>query len=476
VNPARANRSAVAVLAGIVAGAAALRFATLDLQSFWVDEGATVHLLRSDFGGMLDGLTVTEKTPPLYYLLAWLWTRPFGTGEVGVRSLSALIGVLTVPAAYALARELVSERAALIAAALVAVNPLLVWYSQEARAYALLVLLATVATLFCVRRRLWLWALSSALALATHYFAAFVVGPLAIWLLVRHPDRRRAIAAVAAVAATGLALLPLAIDQSENPGSNFITGTALGTRLLQLPKQFLLGYDAPAEILLTILAIALAAAGAWLALTRARAHAVAAAALAGAAVVLALAAAIGGADFVIARNLIVALVPLIVLLAAGFDGFGRAGVALAAGLAAVSLVAVVAVFARPEFQRDDWRGAAEAIGPARGERALVVNPIAGAVALRVYMDGLEPFGEEDRTVDEIALVAVTERRPGETPHPPRPAAAGVPNFELVARRETDTFTLVRLRAVGVQRISSAGLTHHRLGRDLAVTLHQSPAR
>src|SRR3712207_5330908 len=178
VIPARANRSAVAALAGIVAAAAALRFATLDLQSFWVDEGATVHLLRSDFGGMLDGLTVTEKTPPLYYLLAWLWTRPFGTGEIGVRSLSALIGVLTVPAAFALARELVSERAALIAAALVAVNPLLVWYSQEARAYALLVLLATLATLFCVRGRPWLWALFSALALATHYFAAFVVGPL----------------------------------------------------------------------------------------------------------------------------------------------------------------------------------------------------------------------------------------------------------------------------------------------------------
>jgi hypothetical protein len=512
VTPTRANPVAAVAFAGIVAAAAALRFATLDLQSFWVDEGATVHLLRSDFAGMLDGLTVTEKTPPLYYLLAWLWTRPFGTGEVGVRSLSALIGVLTIPAAYALARELVSERAALITAALVAVNPLLVWYSQESRAYALLVLLATLATLFAVRRRVWLWALCSALALATHYFAAFVVGPLALWLLLRHADRRRAAAAAGAVAVAGLALLPLAIDQSGNPGSNFITGTGLGTRLLQVPKQFLLGYDAPAEAVVTTLAVALAAAGGWLALTRAGerragrdgalaaagddgaltatgdegaltagddgalAGPAAAAGLAVAAIALALAAAAGGADFVIARNLIVALVPLIVVVAAGFAAAGRVGIGLAAALAAVSLATVLAVFSRPEFQRDDWRGAAEAIGPSSGERALVVNPIAGRVALSVYLDHLEPFGEQRRRVDEIVLVAVTERRPGETPRPPRPPNPGIPGFAVEARREADTFTLVRMRALNVQELGSGGLTYNRLGRDLAVTLRQPPPR
>ncbi|MDQ3935452.1 MAG: glycosyltransferase family 39 protein, partial [Actinomycetota bacterium] len=256
----RANRTTVAALAGVIAAAAALRFSTLDLQSFWVDEGATVQLLRRDLAGLLDGIPITEKTPPLYYVLAWLWTRPFGTGEVGVRSLSALAGVLTVPVVFALARELVSERAGLIAAALVAVNPLLVWYSQEARAYALLVLFAALAALYCARAAgerarardvLW-WALFSALALATHYAAMFVVAPLALWLVLRHPARGRALAAVAGVAAASLALLPLAIDQSGNPGSNFIAGIALTTRVAQLPKQFLLGYDAPLVVALTV--------------------------------------------------------------------------------------------------------------------------------------------------------------------------------------------------------------------------------
>jgi hypothetical protein len=283
------------------------------------------------------------------------------------------------------------------------------------------------------------------------------------------------VAACGGVALAGLALLPLAVDQSENPGSNFITGTALGTRLLQLPKQFLLGYDTPAEVAFTTVAALLAAAGIAFALRQERRSA-GPAVLAAAAVVLSLAAAVLGADFVIARNLIVAVVPLLIVLAAGFAAARGAGAAMAAALVAISLAAVVSVFTQPEFQRDDWRGAAEAIGPARGERALVVNPIAGAVPLRLYLDDLEPFGEADRRVDEIALVAVTGRRPGETPHPPRPPTPQIPGFELADREETDTFTLVRLRAVGPQRIASAGLTFHRLDRDLAVTLRQPPRR
>jgi mannosyltransferase len=479
----RANRATLAALGGLMLVSAALRFPTLDLQSFWIDEAFTVRLLRDDFGGMLDGVPVTEKTPPLYYVLAWLWTRPFGTGEVGVRSLSALIGVVTVPVAFALARELASERAGLIAAALVAVNPLLIWYSQEARAYALVVLLSALAALHAVRaarepssRSLALWALFSALALVTHYFALFVVGPLALWLLARHPNRGRSLAAGAAVAVAGVAILPLAIDQSENPGANFITGTALGTRVLQVAKQFLVGYDSPLETAFAIAAAALAAAGALFALTRAGNASRGMAALVALALGVPLVTALLGADFVIARNVIVALVPLLVVLAAGFATAGRAGAAMAGGLAALSLAAAVAVFARPEFQRDDWRGAAEELGDADVDRGLAINPIGGDVPLRLYLDRLEPFGEEFRPVGEIAFVAVASRRPGQTPRPPRPPSPGHPGFILWERVEGDTFTLVRLRAVGPQQIASAGLTYRKLDRGLAVTLMQRASR
>ncbi len=75
----------------------------------------------------------------------------FGTGEVGLRSLSAILGVGLVPLLYLCGRELVSARAGVIAAALAAVNPFMIDYSREAREYMLLVVLCTASLLFFAR-------------------------------------------------------------------------------------------------------------------------------------------------------------------------------------------------------------------------------------------------------------------------------------------------------------------------------------
>ena len=88
-------RPVIAVVAGLALAGAALRFSTLGVQSYWADEGVTVHLLRMSFGGMLSAIPDSESTPPLYYALAWCWSKLFGTGEWGLRSLSAVIGTAT---------------------------------------------------------------------------------------------------------------------------------------------------------------------------------------------------------------------------------------------------------------------------------------------------------------------------------------------------------------------------------------------
>ena len=131
--------------------AAIARFATLDEQSFWYDEAVTVGLLKMDFGDMLDRIPDSESTPPLYYTVAWLWAKVFGTGEVGLRSLSALCGTAFIPVVYAIGVRAAGIRVGLVAAALAALNPVLVWYSQEARAYALLGLFCALSLLYCVR-------------------------------------------------------------------------------------------------------------------------------------------------------------------------------------------------------------------------------------------------------------------------------------------------------------------------------------
>src|SRR5918995_3835026 len=167
-------------LAGLTVLGALLRFVTLGDQSYWGDEGVTVALVRMGFGDMLDTIPKSESTPPLYYALAWVWTRALGSSEEwGLRSLSALAGTATIPVLYAATCTLVTRRAALVAAALAACSPLLVWYWQESRAYALLSLLIAFTLLFFARaldgreRALVPWAVAAALAVATHYFAAF---------------------------------------------------------------------------------------------------------------------------------------------------------------------------------------------------------------------------------------------------------------------------------------------------------------
>src|SRR5439155_15408938 len=99
-----------------------LRFSTLGLQSFWYDEAATVlHVIRPHLGDTVSAIPARENTPPLYYLLAWVWSTLFGTGEAGLRSLSAVFGTLTVPVAWRIGTALFSRGTGIVLAALVAV-------------------------------------------------------------------------------------------------------------------------------------------------------------------------------------------------------------------------------------------------------------------------------------------------------------------------------------------------------------------
>src|SRR5689334_15330773 len=174
--------SDVWLVGALVLLGAVLRFATIASQSYWLDESTTVHELHLSFGSLLHAIRVNETTPPLYFALAWVWAKVFGTGEAGLRSLSAIAGVAVIPIAYLCGRQLVSRSAGLVAAALVTLSPFMIWYSQEARSYMLLVAFAA-ASFLCFakawrepsRRQLTWWAVFSALAILTHFFAGFLV-------------------------------------------------------------------------------------------------------------------------------------------------------------------------------------------------------------------------------------------------------------------------------------------------------------
>jgi uncharacterized membrane protein len=436
------------LLAGITLAGALLRFLTLDIQSYWLDEVATVKILHHGFGDMLSAVNSGESTPPLYYIAAWLWSKLFGTGEIGLRSLSALLGTLTIPLAFALGREVAGRTAGLIAGALCAFNPLLVWYSQEARSYALLVLLTGLTLLLLVRalgdpspRRLALWAAVSVAAVATHYFAGFLVGAEALWLLHRSARRGPALVAVGAVAAFSAALLPMALHQRSTGAARFISESSMARRLAQIPKQFAVGYQGPLETVTTILAIAVVAYG-IVALARTRADRPWVVAGLGVAAALAPAVlALIGPDYLISRNVIPSLLPLAVALAAGFAAT-RAGVAAAALLCALGLLQVVGVDTNESYQRDNWRGAGEFIGRADQPRAEIVTPASGAMPMLHYLQGGEKTPAAGIDVKELVFVGLAARLPGETAKPPRPVAVGAEGFTEVRRKQAGTYTVV----------------------------------
>ena len=144
-----------------------------------------------------------------------------------------------------------SRRAGIVAAALVATSPFLVWYSQEARSYALFALLGATSVLafgLALRGdRRWLagWCVVCALTLATHYFGVFLVGAEAVWLLARLRPRLPVVLASLVPVATLLAHLPVLLDQRGN--GEAVAGSSLASRIAGIPKNLVVGYSFPLE-------------------------------------------------------------------------------------------------------------------------------------------------------------------------------------------------------------------------------------
>lgn len=447
--------TALSLLAAAVALGAAVRFASLGVQSYHHDEVITVvRVIPDGFTDMLKQVKGSESNPPLYYVLAWGWAKAFGTDEVAMRSLSALFGLATIPIVYCVGEELSSRRAGLIGALLVAVNPMLIWYSQEARSYALLVLFCAASFLFFVRalrsreaRDLALWALASALALCSHYFAVFAVAIEALLLLVVLRARWRAVLpAVGGVALVGAALIPLISAQVNPTHIGWIDHSLLSTRFFETGVSFLAGEtghviaEPPRERYALLPAILIGAAF-LLVIARGTARERRGASI-GAAVGLGVAglaalAVLVGKDYVVERNLLPALVPLAAAAAIGFaaERARRTGLLLAVALCAYWIAFDVHVTQTPNLQRPDFRAITEELDDLGLPRAIVSWKLA-ADPVRFYLHdhSLRVYSGETplRAIDVISKSTVDRRITGIPPA-----------FRPVARVRFERLTLTR---------------------------------
>jgi mannosyltransferase len=476
-------------LAALTLLAAVVRLSTLDLQSFWYDEAFTpVHVLHTSLFSTLRAVSHTENSPPLWYLIEWADSRVLGTGEIALRLPSALAGIASVPVAWAIGRELAGRRAALACAALTAVNPLFVWYSQEARVYGLFVLSAGVAMLCFLRAerdptraRMAAFALSGGAALLTHYFAVFLLVPMVLWLLWDPRLRRAALPATGALTLVGLALLPL-ISAQGGHGTQWIGRWPLGERLQAIPQYFLTGTSgAPlghgVELLLALPLLAAAGLGLWRLLELPKAAAaldpdlpasasgapprtlgravLSAAAIAAGAILLPIVLAVLGADYLAPRNLVAAMVPVTALLAVlgSSPAAGRLGaVSLLSGIIGF-LTITVDVDLSPRLQRGNWRAVASRLSHGAPARAITTVEL-GAAPLEYYMHGLHNLAPGSSVsvseIDETGYSPLRESA-GETP------AHG---FRLLARLNIDGLIVYRFGASARQAVTEAQLRRH----------------
>jgi len=458
---ARDHSRAFWIVSGLTALAALLRFATLGVQSYHHDEIVTAsRILRAGFGHAMHEVWVSESTPPVYYALAWVWTQLVGTGEFGLRSISAVAGVATVPVAYLIGVELRGRRAGLWAAALVAVNPMMLWYSQEARAYALVALFGALSILYWLRaersgerRDLVWWGVWSGLALATHYFVAFPILAEALMLL-RRRGPRTSLAGIAILAGSAIAVAPVAIHQMSLGHADWIGNFGLGHRLWETASTFVTGETGdiigrPERPWLAFVPLALSLAALALLLRRPawRERRAAARPLllfaAGIGIPVALALIEASKDFVLARNLIPALVPLLAAIgiAVASPASRRLGTAVGALLFAYSLGFCVLASTDEQFQRPNWSTVAEHIGDPHGPRATVTWTL-GEAPLRYYLSTgaiqVHPNERYDWLVKEIDFVS-----DGVQPAPPRRMIG--PGFRQVAREDTGRLFIRRYR-------------------------------
>ena len=502
-------------LALLIALAAVLRFWRLRHQGFWFDEANTSQEVHFTLGQMLTLLKHYESTPPLYYGVAWVWARIFGFGEVGLRSLSAVCGVLVVPVSYALGWKLFSRRAGLIAAALAATSPLLIWYSQEARAYELAVLLTGVSILAFAYAdeepsvpALAVWTISSAFAIATEYYAALVVVPEALWLIYRHRRRRSLQVAILALAAWCAPLLWFAVSQNATRHASWIKHLPLGPRVGQVFPQFVTGFGAPGGVALSWVAGVIAAIGLVLIAVharrtddRSRRGALIAGGIIAAGVVLNGLLLAAGIDNLLTRNVIVLWLPAALLVAGGLAlrRAGIAGVVLATVLCAAGAAAAVGVSVDSKYQRPDWRPVAHVLGarPAPGvvQRAILIQSYRDVLPLSLYMPHLQAWAHtgtdkyslymHNYVVSEFYVITISS--------PPAPktgcwwgAACNlvsstlqstypIPGFHTTWIRRTHQFTILRMVAprpvtVSPQMVSNA-LTNTQLKYDDLLVQH-----
>ncbi len=204
-------------LAFILIVAAALRVSALD-KPFYVDEMTTITVASQPLESMARVMRLIDASPALYPLLLHGWLT-VGHHDAWVRLLSAIFGFLAVVVVWKIVAREFGSRAGLLAAAVMAISPGHVHYSQYVRSYSLFTLLAALHVGLVVEwsrsasrpgpGRFAAIVLVTTAMLYTHYLSLLLVATTGVFMLWRYRRSARVVVPwVAAMAACGVLFLP----------------------------------------------------------------------------------------------------------------------------------------------------------------------------------------------------------------------------------------------------------------------------
>lgn len=225
----------------VLVAALALRLISLN-QSLWLDEGINILAAKNfSFLGMITQYAQADFHPPGWFIILWVWTKLFGYSEIATRIPSVIFGVITIYVIYLIGKKMVSKNLGLITAILLSVNPLHIYYSQEARMYSLAALAVSVNILFLLKLvkgeklNILFLSLSNLAIFASDYLAYFIFPAEGFFLLLTYKKEiiKKWLMAFAIAALLGIWWLPIFFQQlntgsiaSANlPTWKFVTGT-----------------------------------------------------------------------------------------------------------------------------------------------------------------------------------------------------------------------------------------------------------
>ena len=474
--------------------ALAIRLVGLDRESFWFDEADAASLSRSALYDLLTGSARDDGNPQGFWVLGHGWRLLVGDADFQLRLLPALIGVASVAAIYALARQLGGVRLAQLSAFLVVINPGHIYLSQEYRGYTLLFLASVGILLTSWRYRvtrsgavLLAYVLVAALGMYVHYYVALTVCAVNLWMLAAWRDRPLLLRWIGAQAATLVLIAPVmlwardSVEWRVNGGSAGSLQHLAATPVTTLFGRTLVRKGDPTVGLAIIAVIALLVVAACL--WQARRRALAGRSLLWIAILLpmfaaALLASLGHMQSWDDRKALTVAAPLLILMSNGLLAMRMAPRRSALGL--LILLSCVSLWRYgTETNRDDWRSVGQQLRlDLRPGDAVLIAPDFELISLERYFPPVLAAGQGANPIfgfsDQTEYVRWESPRLMGLGAVPPPALAQASRIWLVRNQGM-------MGGVQEQRLITSGLQDqgeahvHRFGRALEIRLYARPA-